>query len=517
MGAARAEPVLGSTFTQSRAHAAEVEGILAEVAMIRKPHSDVEDFLDAKGREWARLMYEEHLALRAELERRTQVVGADGTPRTSTRASERQLLTVLGRVPVPRLAYQAPGCEDMHPMDAALNLPREVFSHGVRRLVAKHVANVSFDDVAEMIRDYTKSTIGKRQVEELAVRAAQDFDAFYEQKAAARDPKDDLLVISTDGKGIAMRHEDLREATRHAAEKSPRKLETRLTPGEKRGRKRMAQVATVYSIAPFVRSAADIVHPLRDREKVEAKRPRPTDKRVWASVEKSGRTVIREAFDEALRRDPTRARRWVVLVDGEPRQLRSVKKEARRAGVDVTILVDVVHVLEYVWNAARALFGESNAKSESWVGDRLLALLQGRSGGDVANTMRWWAARTKKLTPEALKAIDTACDYLADRTRTRLMHYQEALRDGLPIATGVIEGACRYLVKDRMDKTGARWSLTGAEAVLRLRAIRASGDFDAYWQFHLAQDQTRNHASRYEDAKLPDPLPPPKPRLRRVK
>ena len=504
-------------FTQSRAHAAKVEGILEGADMIRKPHSDVEDFLDEKGREWARLMYQEHLALRAALEKRTEVVGSDGTERKSARDSERHLETVLGRVPVPRLAYQAPGASDLHPMDAALNLPRELFSHGIRRMVAKEAARASFDEVREIVRDYTGSVIAKRQVEELAVRAAQDFDAFYEQRAAERDPKDDLLVISTDGKGIVMRHEDLRAATRQAAERSPRKLETRLTPGEKSNRKRMAQVATVYSIAPFPRSAANIVHTLRDADEVDAKRPRPTDKRVWASVEKQARTVIREAFDEALRRDPSKKRRWVVLVDGEPKQLRAVKKEARRVGVEVTIILDIVHVLEYVWDAARALFGESNAKAESWVADRLLALLTGRSGGDVARNIRWWAARNKKLEEPARRAIDVSCDYLADRTRTRLMHYQQALRDGLPIATGVIEGACRYLVKDRMDRTGARWSLTGAEAVLRLRALRASGDFDAYWQFHLAQDKERNHASRYEDAKIPEPLPPPKPRLRRVK
>ena len=179
-----------------------------------------------------------------------------------------------------------------------------------------------------------------------------------------------------------------------------------------------------------------------------------------------------------------------------------MKKEARRAQAKVTILVDLVHVLEYVWDAAR------NPKSESWVGDRLLALLTGHSGGDVARTIRWWAARQKKLDDAARKAIEVSCDYLADRTRTRLMHYEEALRDGLPIATGVIEGACRYLVKDRMDRTGARWSLTGAEAVLRLRALRASGDFDAYWTFHLEEDHRRNHAARYEDATIPDPLPP---------
>ncbi|HVH47248.1 MAG TPA: ISKra4 family transposase, partial [Labilithrix sp.] len=112
--------------------------------------------------------------------------------------------------------------------------------------------------------------------------------------AAARDPNDDLLIISTDSKGIVMRHEDLREGTRRAAQKSARKLETRLTPGQKSNRKRMAQVATVYSIAPFPRGPADILHSLRDADEVDAKRPRPTDKRVWASVEKSGRMVIRD-------------------------------------------------------------------------------------------------------------------------------------------------------------------------------------------------------------------------------
>ena len=514
---ADAIPSPESPFSGARGHAAKVEGILESADMVRKPHSDVEDFLDEKGREWARLMYDEHLRLRAALEKRTEVVGAEGVERGSVRDSERHLETVFGRVSVPRLAYQAPGAADLHPMDAALNLPREMFSHGIRRMVAKEAARASFDEVVEIVRDYTGSTIAKRQVEELAMRAAQDFDAFYEQRAAARDPKGDLLVISTDGKGIVMRHEDLRPATRLAAEKSARKLETRLTPGEKSNRKRMAQVATVYSIAPFPRSPADILHTLRDAAEVDAKRPRPTDKRVWASVEKEARSVIREAFDEALRRDPEKRRRWVVLVDGEPKQLRAVKKEARRVGVEVTIIVDIVHVIEYVWGAARALFGESNAKAESWVADRLLALLTGRSGGDIARTIRWWAARNKKLDAAALRAIDKACDYVGDRTRTRLMHYAEALRDGLPIATGVIEGACRYLVKDRMDRTGARWSLTGAEAVLRLRALRASGDFDAYWLFHIEQDKHRNHASRYEDARIPDPLPPLKPRLRRVK
>lgn len=509
--------VVEQRFARARAHAARVEGILTSDEMIRKPHSDLETMLEGQGREWARLMLEENLRLRAELERRAEVTGADGVERRSVRMSERHVETVLGRVPLGRLAYQAPGSTDLHPMDAVLNLPRESFSHGVRRLVARRAAIMSFDEIVDDVRETTGASIAKRQVEELAIRAAQDFDEFYARRAATNASANDLLVLSFDGKGIVMRTEDLREGTRRAAAKSGRKLETRLTPGEKSNRKRMSEVATVYSIAPFPRGPADILHSLRDANEVDAKRPRPTDKRVWASVEKSMQEVIREAFEEALRRDPEKHRRWVVLVDGEPRQLRAVKAEARRAGAKVTIIGDIVHVIEYVWDAARALFGESNAKAEKWVEDRLHALLTGRTGGEVAKTIRWWEARDKKLSDAAHGAIDKTCNYLADRTRTRLLNYQDALRDGLPIATGVIEGACRYLVKDRMDRTGARWSLTGAEAVLRLRAIRASKDFDAYWEFHLERERERNHASRYEDAEIPDPLPPPKPRLKRVK
>ncbi|CAN5238505.1 hypothetical protein BH09MYX1_BH09MYX1_64370 [soil metagenome] len=518
MSAAQAGPIAAAetTFANAHAHASKVEGMLTSETMMRKLHSDLEEMLTREGREWARLMLEAHLEFRAMAEKPTEVVGADGVERSTNRASERQLVTTLGRVPVPRRAYQAPGTTDLHPMDAVLNLPREMYSHGVRRMVAKECARASYDEVVEIVADYTGVQIGKRQVEELAVRAAQDFDGFYEQRAAKRDPQTDLLVLSTDGKGIAMRHEDLREATRRAAEQNEQKLETRLTPGEKSNRKRMAQVAAIYSIAPFPRSASDVVHSLRNPSEVDTKRPRPTEKRVWASVEKDPRKVIREIFADALKRDPERARRWVVLVDGEPRQLRAVKAEAKRAGVKVTLILDVIHVIEYLWGAARALFGQSNSSGERWVSDRLLALLTGRSGGDVAGTIRWWAAR-KKLDAAARAAIDTTCHYLSSRMRTRLMHYEAALRDGLPIATGVIEGACRYLVKDRMDRTGARWSLNGAEAVLRLRAVRASGDFDDYWAFHLTQESARNHASRYESATIPDPLPTPKPKLRRVK
>ena len=341
MSAAKSTPIEAAEvpFARARAHAGRAEGRLSSSEMIRAPHSEVEALCEAEGREWARLVLEEHLALRAAQEKRVEVTGADGVARGSVRDSERHLETLVGTVAVPRYAYQAPGSEDLHPMDATLNLPRELFSHGIRKLVAKEVARASFDEVVEMVHDWCGASIAKRQVEELAVRAAQDFDAFYEQREPAHEPATDLLVLSTDGKGIVMRHADLREATRLAAEKKVNKLETRLAPGEKNNRKRMAQVATVYSVAPWPRTAADVLRKSTDKD-LTTRRPVPHDKRVWASVEKQPRKVIRAAFDEALGRDPERRRRWVVLVDGEPKQLAAVKAEARRAGVKPTILID---------------------------------------------------------------------------------------------------------------------------------------------------------------------------------
>jgi hypothetical protein len=216
---------------------------------------------------------------------------------------------------------------------------------------------------------------------------------------------------------------------------------------------------------------------------------------VWASVEKSAEAVTSEVFEEARRRDPRIERRWVVLVDGDRHQIARVRAEAKRRGLsrDVTLVVDFIHVLEYLWGAAWCFFAEGDSKAEEWVTERAFAVLQGRSSDVGAGIRR--SATLRKLVPDKRKGADACADYLiAKRSMLRYDHY---LRQGLPIATGVIEGACRHLIVDRLDITGARWSLRGAEAILRLRSLRSSGDFDDYWPFHLEAEHARNHASRY--------------------
>ena len=217
---------------------------------------------------------------------------------------------------------------------------------------------------------------------------------------------------------------------------------------------------------------------------------------MWASVEKPAEVVTRELFDEAERRDPGHRRRWVMLVDGEKHQIERLQAEARRRGVKPVFVLDLIHVLEYLWRAAWCFFEEGDRAAEAWVTERGLAILQGRSSLVAGGIRR--SATLRGLRGKKRLGADKCAGYLiAKRT---MLRYDEYLREGLAIATGVIEGACRHLISDRLDITGARWSVRGAGAVLRLRALRSSGDFAGYWRFHLHREYLRHHASRYAPA-----------------
>lgn len=326
-----------------------------------------------------------------------------------------------------------------------------------------------------------------------------DFEEFYQtrQAAAHRDSASSgsILVLSVDGKGVVMRLADLREGTKQRAQQRTQKVKHRLSAGEKRNAKRMATVAAVYTLEPWVRRPMDIVDATERTPETQLPRPHPQHKRVWASLVNSPQQVIADAFAEALHRDPQRHKQWVALVDGNPTQIKLLKAYARQHQVPLTIILDLIHVLEYLWKAAYAFAAPGTTEAETWVSDRLLRLLQGESSQVAAGMRR--SATLRQLDDSQRQSVDKCADYLLKYTP--YLRYDHYLQQGFPIATGVIEGACRYLVKDRMDITGARWSLQGAEAVLRLRALHASGDFDDYWDFHLDCERHHNHTVLYQD------------------
>jgi len=468
-------------------------------------HSELERELEKKGRELMRKLLQEHLESRGPGKSAQPVRSVDGVDRPHIRLQGRKLETIFGSVSIERAGYGQGGSRSLHPLDAELNLPEKKYSLELNRRVAEESAKGSYDEAFESIARSTGAHVPKRQIEELVMGAAQDFDAFYRMRQAQPakgEQKGSLMVLSVDGKGVVMRTEDLREQTRKAAKVRKHKMGARLSKGEKKNAKRMATVASVYTIAPFVRKPQELVfetHPAR----AETPRPRPEQKRVWASIKKSPEEVIEEVFQEADYRDPKHQKPWIGLVDGNKHQIRILRQIAKKKGIKLTLIVDVIHVIEYLWDAGRAFY-PNGSELEGWVQTRLLEILRGKAGW-VAGGMRR-GATLRNLAPEARKAVDVCANYLL--TYAPSLKYHHYLAQGFPIATGVIEGACRHLVKDRMEVTGARWSLNGAEAILRLRALRSSHDFDEYWTFHEAQEYERNHRSLYAGGIVPPAIKP---------
>ncbi|OLE73864.1 MAG: hypothetical protein AUI36_00075, partial [Cyanobacteria bacterium 13_1_40CM_2_61_4] len=367
----------------------------------------------------------------------------------------------------------------------------------------------SFDDVVATISTTTGAHVPKRQAEQLVEQAAQDFDAFYDTRCCATPQEvqrtSSVLVISVDGKGVPMRKAALRVGTRRAAEAQPSTRSPRRKPGERAHTKRMATVAAGDTITPWVRTPEEIVRELQPAPAVIPARPRPEAKRVWASLAQPPAEVIDQAFEEAVRRDPQCTKQWVALVDGNPTQWGLLYAAAAAYGVTLCIVLDLLHVLQYLWKAAWALHPAGTPDAETWVTVRLEHLLRGRSHYVAAGMRR--SATLRGLTEEQRAPVDQCANYLLKYAD--FLHYDAYLAAGFPIATGVIEGACRYVVKDRMEVTGARWSLDGAEAVLHLRSLWVSGDFEAYWRFHLEQEHKRNHTMHYADGKVPRQQPQP--------
>ena len=184
------------------------------------------------------------------------------------------------------------------------------------------------------------------------------------------------------------------------------------------------------------------------------------------------------------RRDPTRSQTHLALSDGE-RGLQTLVDKT----LDVTLILDLIHALDKLWKAAYVFHDEGSLEAELWVRQRTLRILRGQVSG-VVQGLRQCVTKLK-LSDAQAKTLSGVANYLyRNRHRMRYDHY---LAQGWPIASGPVEGACKNLIKDRMERSGMRWTEAMAEAIVKLRAIYLSGDFDAYWPFHIQQDQQRLH------------------------
>jgi hypothetical protein len=277
-------------------------GDLADASADLLTHAELEDLITIRGREVMRALLQDHMDLRSIREPRLkEVMGSDRTARRNVEPGHTRLLvTVFGTVRIDRIAYRAISAFNLYPMDAGLNLPAERSSHGLRRLAALEAVRGSFDDAQAAIWRATGTRVGKRQIEQLAVRASVDVEAFYQARIPVPCTDDTPLILSFDGKGIVMRPEDLRVDTRKAAEaKGGNKMKTRLAAGEKLGRKRMAMIGALYDADPAPRTVEDIIVPDDDPDRPCNPGPKAFNKWLVGSVTDNTQTVISTVFDQA--------------------------------------------------------------------------------------------------------------------------------------------------------------------------------------------------------------------------
>ena len=277
-------PGVDEAFTASWERFGSVLAFLSGAESAVLTHAELEQHLDVDARVVFRQALQDHLDLRAAREERLEeVIDADAVARTSVEdGHERGLATVFGEVTVARLAYRARGYANLHPADAVLNLPGEKHSHGLRRLAAIEASRGSFDAAAAAVGRATGQPLGKRQVQDLAARAAADVEEFYQARRPPAGTEGDVLGLSADGKGIVVRPQALREDTAKAA--ASRKLSTRLSAGEKRNRKRMAEVGAVFDVTPAPRTPADVITPPGQPRPETAPGPKARNKWLTASV-----------------------------------------------------------------------------------------------------------------------------------------------------------------------------------------------------------------------------------------
>ncbi len=340
--------------------AASVMLVTALVAELESPGAagltayELEQFIAGLGREVQRQMVQDHLDLRAAREEETArehgtaVAGADGITRNRVETGHRRLLsTLFGTVQVTRCAWRRPGAGNLYPADAALSLPAPRHSHTLARLAALEAVRGSSGTAHAAITGRCGPVMGKRQIEQAVVNAAGDIAAFYAARVPMPCTAATLLVISADAKGVVMRPGALRPATAKAAARRGR-MRTRLAAGEKPNRKRMATLACVYDAGPAPRRPHDVIAPPGGRHGHRKLRPRPKAKAKWlaGSVEHDPAEVIAAASGQAEARDPARQRTWVILAGGAGHQLGLIRAEAARRGITISILIDLIHVLE---------------------------------------------------------------------------------------------------------------------------------------------------------------------------
>jgi len=413
----------------------------------------------------------------------------DGEVLGRERLKPRRYLSVFGELGLWRYYYHEDGAPGVFPLDEETNLPERAYSYYVQKLLGGRVGRMTYDEAGAAMAELFGLQVPKHAGEDLAPSIAADADRYYEaQGTPPPETEAEVLVAAIDGKGVPIVKEE------------PAEHRVRLRRGEKRSRKKEAVVTAVYTIEPHRRSAEDVVREVRDHE-TPPERPKPHHKRVRATME-GKKDAMAWVRGEVARRDPKGRKHRVCLMDGS-KGLWTMAL-AVLGSLGFTFILDLFHALEYLWKAAYVFHAEGSPHAEAFVRHRLRMLLAGKVGHVIGGLRQMLTKHRCTLTKRQRETLAKVIHYYEGNKKW--MRYHEYLAAGYPVGSGAVEGACRHLVKDRMEGAGMRWTIAGAQAVLKLRAVYLNGDWDAFWHFHMHREaQRRFGGCRWAPLSAPQP------------
>jgi hypothetical protein len=390
---------------------------------------------------------------------------------------KRDYFSIFGKLAVWRPYFYKTGVGGQNPLDAELSLGDDCYSDLVREVSDYLGVYGVYHKTADILERLLELRLSTRAIEENIAEDAADVEAYYAQKPPpAPAAEAAILVIQADGKGVPMILDT-------PAEASPR-----LGKGEKRGHKKEAVVTTVYTIAAAPRTPQDVVasffdpQPVTSRAPADSPRPTPQNKHVWATLDGKDPALARLAKQVALRQGE-HILHQVALCDG----CEALQSRLATHFPQFTQILDFIHADEYLWKVANSLLGETHEQRTPWMADHTLQMLSGQTV-QLITDFRERAHASTTTVSQREQLVQTA-NYF--ERNLPYMDYPTYLARGWPIASGVIEGACRHFVKDRCELSGMRWNQTGAENLLHLRAVAENGDWDTYHDFRKRQRHAR--------------------------
>jgi hypothetical protein len=406
---------------------------------------------------------------------------------------ERPYRGVFGDFSISRTVYGSREGQkiDFVPLDNRLQLPQSDYSYLLQEWDQTLGCESAFAKVAATMLQMLGVEQPVDSLERQSRQMAETVASFRESRPLpSPEEEGELFVVSNDAKGVVMRRNP--DETTRAFRKR----------GDKANKKRMAVVGTIYSIERYVRTPEEVTAALfrdvrRPGEEVPA-RPEPVGKHVWAALSEAADAnqsePIKQVFSwqkqELNKRNPQAVKEVVSVMDGQP-NLWSAKEE--HFGEKVVEILDILHVTPRLWQAAHTFCKEGSEEARAFVRQRVQRVLEGKIKGVLKGLRR--LGTIHGVSGKKKADLRESCNFL-ERNAER-MRYDEYMRKGYPIGSGVIEGACRHYIKDRMERSGMRWSIKGAQAMLDVRSEYLNGDWEAFHSHRIQHETQRLYPHRH--------------------